>query len=134
MLTFVGWIILLAILTAAAPLVGMVLGLLMAGMVLRTSDAWAQLWEKHPSAVGFDLTPASSVTFQAPWQNLPGRLLHERQRPFRLDCIESGSGQRRAYTILAKHSGAATMKARAWGETLRAVHELDRPEQPTTDD
>jgi hypothetical protein len=56
--------------------------------------------------------------------NLPGELLHQRQRPFRLECIDTASGQPRAYTVLAKHTGAATMKAYAWGEHLRTVEEL----------
>lgn len=127
MLSFVGWIILLVILTAAAPAVGLLLGLSCAGLVIKSSDALSGLWDNRPRlSRGFDLPSMNpGVTLNVPCANLPGRLLRERQHLFRLDCVEANTGQKRVYTILAKHAGAATMKARAWGERLRSIESLE---------
>ena len=104
---------------------GLALNLLLLGLLL---SAAAATW-----GLGAALAARLNRMEEARWRaalpggelfNLPGELLHQRQRPFRLECIDTASGQPRAYTVLAKHTGAATMKAYAWGEHLRAVEEL----------
>lgn len=110
---------------------GLALNLVLLGLLLR---AIAATW-----GLGVALAARLNQAEEGRWRaampgtelfNLPGALLHQRQRPFRLECIDTTSGQPRVYTVLAKHTGAATMKAYAWGEHLRAVAELDPVDPP----
>ena len=137
MLSFLSWLILLALLVAAAPVAGLMLGI---GCSAVFVGLWEQVsaWLDRPlgcsreakgSAFSVEFPEAEAVeplTEAEPrWQfeavNLPGLLLKQRQRLFRVDCVDRRTGLRRSYAIVAKHAGAAEMKAHLWGEQTSGV-------------
>lgn len=97
MLGFIGFILLLALVVAVGPLAAVVLG--------TRHDR-----RDGPGRMGM--------------VNLPGRLLAARRRPFRVEGCDGGERAPRVYMIPATHAGAATMKARNWGMTIRNVGEM----------
>lgn len=123
-MTVAGWII-LVMLTLAAPLIGLGLGLAATVALLRCGHALEEAWERsRPAGSTYEASSIAEVQLGRPFRNLPGLLLHARRRSFRVECVECVSGRRRQYTVLAKHAGAARMKAWAWGERPRAVHRI----------
>lgn len=55
--------------------------------------------------------------------NLPGELLAGRVRLYRIEARDQCTGLRRAYSVEAKHVGAAQMKARQWGVQVGRIDE-----------
>ena len=54
-------------------------------------------------------------------ENLPARLLSDQLRLFCVEAEDLETGQRRVFTVDAKHVGAAQTKAWRWGFKVRHV-------------
>lgn len=139
MLSQLAWLILLALLVAAAPAVGLLLGLGCSAVFVSVSERWALPWrdgQASAPAAAFEMEfpdadevhPTTRAAMEWKWPvdrvNLPGRLLQERQRLFRVECVDARTGLPRAYAVAAKHAGAAEMKAHLWGEHTRGIRPL----------
>jgi hypothetical protein len=139
MLSFLAWLILLALIVAAAPAMGLLLGLCLSAACLAIGDRCSLPWgafsrpAAEPAAFAVEFPAADEVNPTAAppadWKfpdfvNLPGRLLRERQCLFRVECIDTRTGLTRFYAVSAKHAGAAEMKAHLWGERTRSVRPL----------
>ncbi len=138
MLSQLAWLILLALVVAAAPAVGLLLGLGCSAAFMSVSERWCP--PGHEGRVGTpaafemglpeadEVHPAARAEREWKWPedrvNLPGRLLRERQRLFRVECVDARTGLTRAYAVAAKHAGAAEMKAHLWGERTRGIRPL----------
>lgn len=64
--------------------------------------------------------------------SLPGELLSQRERMFRVDATDERTGLPRVYSVEARHAGAAQMKTRQWGLHVGRIAEQPAA-QPTTD-
>lgn len=132
-MSFLAWLILLVLLTAAAPAVGVLLGLAFAAVFFPSDDDWHGLRRRAVDALRRvrGVSAAVDAAFGravgrlggTPRTDLPARLLRQRLRPFRVEATDE-HGQRRVYEVNAKHLGAAQMKARAWGTNPRRIVEL----------
>lgn len=64
--------------------------------------------------------------------SLPGELLSQRVRLFRVDAKDEQTGLHRVYSVEARHAGAAQMKTRQWGLHVGRIAEQPAS-QSTTD-